>query len=281
MARSSDRLRGRGRLLAHRAPDGDAADVGRRDGAAGHLRPLAQDHEHRGGGGRRRAGGRAPPRADLGAAVRADRADGARRPRRSTRTTRTTWSRNSSPPAFQWDPASPATAQLVTGGGGTVANDLGTWGEARLSGRAYAYVTWVNDAVRRPAAAADQSVTADYKRVTVAVTADAPEPADEAGDRVDDRRRPGGGGGAMRLLRRLRSEAGSALPAVVGVMLIMGILAAVIQQTSTQVRDAHDDRARREARVPGRRGGAPRRALPPQQGDARARPPRSASRRPP
>jgi type II secretory pathway pseudopilin PulG len=86
------------------------------------------------------------------------------------------WVTNSSPASFRWDPAnSPATEPLVVGAGGAVANDLGTWGEARLSGRIYAYVTTVNDACAG-CNAADQAIAADYKRVTVAVTADAPSP---------------------------------------------------------------------------------------------------------
>jgi prepilin-type N-terminal cleavage/methylation domain-containing protein len=85
------------------------------------------------------------------------------------------WVTNSAPPSFRWDPAgSPsATEPLVIAPGGTVANDLGAWGEARLSGRAYAYVTSVNDACVN-CNAADQAITADYRRITVAVTADAP-----------------------------------------------------------------------------------------------------------
>ena len=41
----------------------------------------------------------------------------------------------------------------------------------------------------------------------------------------------------MSLLRRMSSERGSALPVVVGVMLIIGILVSVIHQTSTRVRE--------------------------------------------
>ena len=85
------------------------------------------------------------------------------------------WVSNSVPPSFRWDPPGPASAPLVVGGSGSVANDLGSWGESRLSGRAYAYVTWVDDACAS-CSGTDQGITSDYKRITVAVTADAPSP---------------------------------------------------------------------------------------------------------
>ena len=83
---------------------------------------------------------------------------------------------NSTPASFQWDPDSPASEPLVTGG--AVSNSRGTWGSDRLSGSVYAYVTWVNDTycVAPYCTAADASITQDYKRITVAVTADAPNP---------------------------------------------------------------------------------------------------------
>jgi prepilin-type N-terminal cleavage/methylation domain-containing protein len=93
------------------------------------------------------------------------------------------WVENSSPAGFRWDPPGPSSAPLIVSAGGNVPNDLGTWGldagetsaDSRMSGKAYAYVTWVND----PCAscnATDQTITNDYKRITVAVTADAPSP---------------------------------------------------------------------------------------------------------
>ena len=86
------------------------------------------------------------------------------------------WVSNSTPAGFRWDPNSPATEPIVTGG--SVSNSRGTWGSSRLSGSVYAYVTWVNDtACAAPyCTAADASITQDYKRITVAVTADAPNP---------------------------------------------------------------------------------------------------------
>ncbi len=86
------------------------------------------------------------------------------------------WVSNSTPAGFRWDPASPATEPLVTGG--AVSNSRGTWGSSRLSGSIYAYVTWVNDTacVAPYCTAADAAITQDYKRITVAVTADAPSP---------------------------------------------------------------------------------------------------------
>ena len=84
------------------------------------------------------------------------------------------WVSNSTPAGFRWDPASPATESLVTGG--AVSNARGTWGSSRLSGSVYAYVTWVNDTYCAVPActATDAAITQDYKRITVAVTADEP-----------------------------------------------------------------------------------------------------------
>jgi prepilin-type N-terminal cleavage/methylation domain-containing protein len=84
---------------------------------------------------------------------------------------------NSSPASFQYDPDAPAAEPLVTTG--TVSNSRGTWGGDRLSGSVYAYVTWVNDTAcvaPDPCSTADAAITQDYKRITVAVTADAPSP---------------------------------------------------------------------------------------------------------
>lgn len=84
------------------------------------------------------------------------------------------WVTNSSPAQFRWDPESPATEQLVTGG--SVANSRGAWGNARQGGNVYAYVTWVNDTacVAPYCTTADAAVTQDYKRITVAVATNPP-----------------------------------------------------------------------------------------------------------
>jgi hypothetical protein len=81
---------------------------------------------------------------------------------------------NSSPASFQYDPDASGTEPLVTTG--TVSNNRGTWGSDRLSGSVYAYVTWVNDTacVAPVCTTADAAVSQDYKRITVAVTADQP-----------------------------------------------------------------------------------------------------------
>lgn len=86
------------------------------------------------------------------------------------------WVTNSSPAEYRWDPSSTGTEPLVTGG--TVENDRGTWGSARLGGRVYAYVTWVDDtACTAPhCTATDAAVGEDYKRITVAVAVDPPNP---------------------------------------------------------------------------------------------------------
>lgn len=84
---------------------------------------------------------------------------------------------NSSPASFQYDPDAPATEPLVTTGG--VSNSRGTWGSSRLGGAVYAYVTWADDTecvAPDPCTAADAAITQDYKRITVAVAADAPNP---------------------------------------------------------------------------------------------------------
>jgi prepilin-type N-terminal cleavage/methylation domain-containing protein len=85
------------------------------------------------------------------------------------------WVTNSSPAQFRWDPSSPGTEPIVTGG--SVSNYRGTWGNARLSGTVYAYVTSVNDTAcvaPSPCTTADAAITNDYKRITVAVAADPP-----------------------------------------------------------------------------------------------------------
>jgi hypothetical protein len=82
---------------------------------------------------------------------------------------------NSSPARFRWDPDSPGTEPLVTGG--TVANNRGTWGNTRQGGTVYAYVTSVNDTAcvaPDPCTTADAAITSDYKRITVAVAARPP-----------------------------------------------------------------------------------------------------------
>ena len=83
---------------------------------------------------------------------------------------------NSSPASFQYDPDVPGSEPLVTSG--TVSNNRGTWGEDRLGGTVYAYVTWVNDTacVAPHCTTADAAINQDYKRITVAVAADAPSP---------------------------------------------------------------------------------------------------------
>lgn len=86
------------------------------------------------------------------------------------------WVTNSSPAEYRWDPNSTETEPVVTGG--TVENDRGTWGSARLGGRVYAFVTWVNDtACAAPhCTATDAAISQDYKRITIAVAANPPNP---------------------------------------------------------------------------------------------------------
>lgn len=85
------------------------------------------------------------------------------------------WVTNSSPASYRWDQASGGgMEQLVVAAGGAVPNDGGTWGNARLGGRVYDYVTWVDDPCGGCTSTADQAITQDYKRITVAVTANSP-----------------------------------------------------------------------------------------------------------
>ena len=81
---------------------------------------------------------------------------------------------NSSPASFQYDPDAPGSEPLVTPG--SVSNNRGSWGSDRLGGTVYAYVTWVNDTacVAPHCTTADAANTQDYKRITVAIAADAP-----------------------------------------------------------------------------------------------------------
>ena len=80
-------------------------------------------------------------------------------------------------PSYRWDQrAGGSTASaplaLATGGvcvpGPCLAAAPTTWADGRLSGRIYRYVTWVDDTTCGAACPG----TADFKRVTVAITAD-------------------------------------------------------------------------------------------------------------
>jgi prepilin-type N-terminal cleavage/methylation domain-containing protein len=87
------------------------------------------------------------------------------------------WVTNSSPAFYRWDQATGGgTEQLAIASGGGVPNDGGTWGNARLGGRVYDYVTWVDDPCGGCTSTTDQGITQDYKRITVAVTANPPSP---------------------------------------------------------------------------------------------------------
>ena len=85
------------------------------------------------------------------------------------------WVSNSSPATYRWDvtSGSSATEPLVVAGGGGVSNDGGSWGDSRLGGRLYDFVTWVDDPCSACSSSSDRAITSDYKRITVAVTANA------------------------------------------------------------------------------------------------------------
>ncbi len=81
------------------------------------------------------------------------------------------------PPRYRWDQrsgGSTATTPLAIAAGGActpgpcLAATPTTWADGRLSGKIYRYVTWVDDT----ACGAACPGTADFKRVTVAITAD-------------------------------------------------------------------------------------------------------------
>lgn len=82
-----------------------------------------------------------------------------------------------SPPAYRWDQRSgysTSTEPLAIATGGTcvpapcLASSPTSWSDGRLSGKVYRYVTWVNDTV----CGSFCPSSADFKRVTVAVTED-------------------------------------------------------------------------------------------------------------
>ena len=85
------------------------------------------------------------------------------------------WVSNSSPASYRYDQkGAGASETLAVAAGGGVNNDGGTWGDSRLGGRVYDYVTWVDDPCTACGSATDRAITNDYKRITVAVTANPP-----------------------------------------------------------------------------------------------------------
>ena len=86
---------------------------------------------------------------------------------------------SSSPAAYQWDQSAGATGTepfVVDSVGGGVDHLAGTWGNSKVGGRIYDYVTWIDDACTFCGSASDRAITQDYKRITVAVTTNAPNP---------------------------------------------------------------------------------------------------------
>jgi Tfp pilus assembly protein PilV len=77
-----------------------------------------------------------------------------------------------SPTAYQWDRNVPATEPLVidTATPGSISAVPKTWSESGLSGKVYDYVTWATDG----GCGSGCPASANYKRISVAVTIDGP-----------------------------------------------------------------------------------------------------------
>jgi hypothetical protein len=73
---------------------------------------------------------------------------------------------------FTWNRADSTSAERVVVDAGAPQPYEETWSTGRLSGRVYRFVTLVDDPCTGCPSAADAALTADYKRVVVAVTVD-------------------------------------------------------------------------------------------------------------
>jgi Tfp pilus assembly protein PilV len=71
---------------------------------------------------------------------------------------------------FAWNRGDAASAERVVVDASAPEPYQETWNTGRLSGRLYRFVTLVDDPCTGCPSAADQAITADYKRVVVAVT---------------------------------------------------------------------------------------------------------------
>ncbi len=75
---------------------------------------------------------------------------------------------------YQWDQSAPASsatvAPLVINASGTTAPGPISWSAGGLTGSLYRFITSIDDPCTSCSSSADQAITSDYKRITVAVT---------------------------------------------------------------------------------------------------------------